>query len=92
MLYEVILAKGLSLNSKVQEIEVSGKKMFSVKSDGVELLACFEDEITQGALDEVISLRPIYFICLDSSFKSGSALKTNSVLRFRDADILFETV
>jgi len=92
MLYEVILAKGLSLNSKVQEIEVSGKKMFSVKSDGVELLACFEDEITQGALDEVINLRPIYFICLDSSFKSGSALKTNSVLRFRDADILFETV
>ena len=92
MLYEVILAKGLSLNSKVQEIDVSGKKMFKVDSDGVELLACFEDEITEGALDEVISLRPIYFICLDSSFKSGSALKTNSVLRFRDADILFETV
>ena len=92
MLYEVILAKGLSLNSKVQEIEVSGKKMFKVDSDGVELLACFEDEITESALDEVINLRPIYFICLDSSFKSGSALKTNSVLRFRDADILFETV
>jgi len=92
MLYEVILAKGLSLNSKVQEIEVGSKKMFKVDSNGVELLACFEDEITQGALDEVISLRPIYFICLDSSFKSGSALKTNSVLRFRDADILFETV
>ena len=92
MLYEVILAKGLSLNSKVQEIEVGSKKMFRVDSDGVELLACFEDEITAVALDEVISLRPIYFICLDSSFKSGSALKTNSVLRFRDADILFETV
>ena len=92
MLYEVILAKGLSLNSKVQEIEVSDKKMFRVDSDGVELLACFEDEITQSALDEVVELRPIYFICLDSSFKSGSALKTNSVLRFRDADILFETV
>jgi len=92
MLYEVILAKGLSLNSKVQEIEVGNKKMFRVDSDGVELLACFENEITQSALDEVIELRPIYFICLDSSFKSGSALKTNSVLRFRDADILFETV
>jgi len=92
MLYEVILAKGLSLNSKVQEIDVGSKKMFKVDSNGVELLACFEDEITQGALDEVISLRPIYFICLDSSFKSGSALKTNFVLRFRDADILFETV
>jgi adenine-specific DNA-methyltransferase len=92
MLYEVILAKGLSLNSKVQEVLVGDKKMFQVNSDGVELLACFEDEITQSALDEVISLRPINFICLDSSFKSGSALKTNSVLRFRDADILFETV
>ncbi len=92
MLYEVILAKGLSLNSEVIEKEVGGKNMFSVKSDGVELLACFEDEISEGALDAVIELRPIYFICLDSSFKSGSALKTNSVLRFRDADILFETV
>jgi hypothetical protein len=71
---------------------VGDKKMFQVNSDGVELLACFEDEITQSALDEVIELRPIYFITLDSSFKNGSALKTNSVLRFRDADILFETV
>ena len=92
MLYEVILAKGLSLNAKVTQKEVGGKNMFLVNSDGVELLACFEDEISEGALDAVIELRPIYFICLDSSFKSGSALKTNSVLRFRDADILFETV
>jgi len=92
MLYEVILAKGLSLNSTIEEIEINGKNMLKVDSDGVELLACFEEEITKEALDRVVDLRPIYFICLDSSFKSDSSLKTNSVLNFKDADILFETV
>jgi len=66
--------------------------MYRVDSDGVELLACFEDEILEEALDEVVNLRPIYFICLDSSFKSDTSLKTNSVLNFKDSDILFETV
>lgn len=92
MLYEVILAKGLSLNSSIDEVTVGDKTMFKVDSDGVELLACFEEEITKKALDEVVELRPIYFICLDSSFKNDTALKTNSVLNFKDADILFETV
>jgi adenine-specific DNA-methyltransferase len=92
MLYEVILSKGLSLNSSIDEVTIGGKSMYKVNSDGVELLACFEDEITKTALDEVVSLRPIYFICLDSSFKNDTSLKTNSVLNFKDADILFETV
>jgi adenine-specific DNA-methyltransferase len=92
MLYEVILSKGLSLNSTIDEVTIGGKSMYKVNSDGVELLACFEDEITKTALDEVVSLRPIYFICLDSSFKNDTSLKTNSVLNFKDADILFETV
>jgi adenine-specific DNA-methyltransferase len=97
ILYEVILSKGLSLNSKVDVVTIGGKSMYKVNSDGVEqstieLLACFEDEITKDALEAVVSLRPIYFICLDSSFKSDTSLKTNSVLNFKDADILFETV
>jgi adenine-specific DNA-methyltransferase len=92
MLYEVILSKGLSLNSTIDEVTIGGKSMYKVNSDRVELLACFEDEITKDALEAVVSLRPIYFICLDSSFKSDTSLKTNSVLNFKDADILFETV
>jgi adenine-specific DNA-methyltransferase len=92
MLYEVILSKGLSLNSTIDEVTIGDKSMYKVNSDGVELLACFEDEITKTALDEVVSVRPIYFICLDSSFKNDTSLKTNSVLNFKDADILFETV
>lgn len=92
MLYEVILAKGLSLNSKVEKLDVYGKTMFKVDSDTSQLLACFEEEISKVALDEVVNLRPLYFICLDSSFKSDSSLKTNAVLNFKDADILFETV
>jgi adenine-specific DNA-methyltransferase len=92
MLYEVILSKGLSLNSTIDEVTIGGKSMYKVNSDRVELLACFEDEITKDALEAVVSLRPIYFICLDSSFKNDTSLKTNSVLNFKDADILFETV
>lgn len=92
MLYEVILSKGLSLNSAIDEVTIGGKSMYKVNSDGVELLACFEDEISKEALEAVVNLRPIYFICLDSSFKSDTSLKTNSVLNFKDADILFETV
>ena len=92
MLYEVILSKGLSLNSAINEVTIGGKSMYKVNSNGVELLACFEDEITKTALDEVVRVRPIYFICLDSSFKNDTSLKTNSVLNFKDADILFETV
>ena len=92
MLYEVILAKGLSLNSKIEVLEVSDRKIFKVDSEGELLLAYFEDEIVEEIIDEVINISPINFICLDSSFKNNSSLKTNSVLRLRDANILFETV
>lgn len=92
MLYEVILKKGLSLNSQIDEILIGSKTMYQVNSEGVELLACFESHISKEDIDAVIEARPIYFICLDNAFEGNDKLKTNATLEFKDAEILFETV
>ena len=92
MVYEVILAKGLSLNSKIDEIKIGSQIMYQVHSDDVSLLACFAKSITTQDIEEVASIQPDYFICSDSSFENNVALKTNAALALKEANIIFETL
>ena len=92
MIYEVILAKGLSLNSKIDEIKIGSQIMYQVHSDDVGLLACFAKSITQQDIEEVVKIKPDYFICSDSSFENNVALKTNAALALKEANIIFETL
>ncbi len=49
-------------------------------------------KITEGAIKEIIKLKPKRCICLDSLFAGNDQLKTNTVLQMKDAGIEFKTI
>ncbi|KIQ95372.1 putative methyltransferase [Anoxybacillus thermarum] len=89
ILYEIMLKSGFMLTDKVEKID-QNKELYSIK-DG-DLIVCLEDFIDKDLITKIIELHPKQFICLDSAFHNQDQLKTNTVLEFKEAGIVFKTV
>jgi adenine-specific DNA-methyltransferase len=80
LLFQVMLELGIELSAKIEEKELLGKKYFVVNEN--DIVACFDDGISDGIVTELAKIKPIYVVFKDSSFESDSA-NINSEQIFR---------
>ena len=81
LLFQVMLDLGVLLSSKIEEIEIAGKKVFDV-ADGF-LIACFDKNITEDTVTAIAQKKPYYAV-----FRDGSMANDSVATNF---DQLFET-
>jgi adenine-specific DNA-methyltransferase len=70
LLFQVMLDLGVLLSSKIEEMVIGGKKVFSV-ADGY-LMACFDRDITDEVVREIAKRQPYYAVFRDSGMASDS--------------------
>ena len=70
LLFQVMLDLGVLLSSKIEEINIGGKKVFNV-ADGF-LYACFDEDVTEDVITEIAKKQPYYFVMRDSSMANDS--------------------
>ena len=71
LLFQVMLELGIELSAKIEEKEVSGKKYFIVNENDV--VACFDNGITDDVVKELAKIKPIYAVFRDSVFANDAA-------------------
>ena len=77
ILTELLLKSGFPLSTKVEQIELAGKKVFSVEEGA--MLVCLEAELTNEVIKAMAEKKPSRVICLDAGFHGNDQLKTNAV-------------
>lgn len=70
LLFQVMLELGVTLSSKIEECEISGKKVFKVA--GNFLIACFDENVTDDVVKAIAQATPAYAVLRDSSFANDS--------------------
>jgi len=70
LLFQVMLDLGVLLSSKIEEMVIGGKKVFSV-ADGY-LMACFDKDVTDEVVREIAKKQPYYAVFRDSGMASDS--------------------
>ena len=68
LLTQVILDLGLTLDLKIEEKHVLKNKVFYVENNS--LVACFDDEINMGIIDEICKCKPMKVVFKDTSFRT----------------------
>lgn len=71
LLFQVMLDLGHELSAKIEEKTVEGKQIFAV--DDNDIIACFDDDITEKVVTEIAKLKPLYAVFRDSGMASDSA-------------------
>jgi adenine-specific DNA-methyltransferase len=74
LLAQVILDWGLPLSLKIEQVDVSGKKVFKVAENS--LYACFDSGIDEDFAKAIAKDEPLRLVFKDSGFKNDTA-KTN---------------
>ena len=65
-----MLDLGELLSCNIKEIDIEDKKVFNV-GDG-NIVACFDEEITNEVLTEIAKMQPLYAVFRDSSLSNDS--------------------
>lgn len=71
LLFQVMLDLGHELSAKIEEKTVEGKQIFAV--DDNDIIACFDDDISEKVVTEIAKLKPLYAVFRDSGMASDSA-------------------
>lgn len=71
LLVQVMLDWGLSLSFKIETNKVNNKKAFFVADNS--LVACFEKDIDESFVKEIVQHQPLRIVFKDSSFKDDTA-------------------
>ena len=74
LLAQVMLDWGLPLSLKIEQVDVSGKKVFKVAENS--LYACFDNDIDEDFAKAIAKDEPLRIVFKDSGFKNDTA-KTN---------------
>ena len=77
ILTELLLKSGFPLSTKLEQLELAGKKVFSVEEGA--MLVCLEEELTNEVIKAMAEKKPSRVICLDAGFHGNDQLKTNAV-------------
>lgn len=70
LLFQVLPECNLPLSSKIEILEIHGKKVFVVE-DGY-LMACFDSDINDAVITAIAKEKPYYFVMCDRSIASDS--------------------
>jgi adenine-specific DNA-methyltransferase len=77
ILFEILSKAGYELTTKVETIELAGKKIYSIAGDV--LLICLERQLTKEVITAMALRQPARVVCLDAGFDGNDQLKTNAV-------------
>ncbi len=70
LLFQVMLDLGKPLSAKIEEKDIAGKHVFIVNDD--DLIACFDNNVTEETVKAIAQLKPLYAVFRDSSLSSDS--------------------
>lgn len=70
LLFQVMLELGKPLSAKIEENEIADKKVFVV--DDNDLIACFDENITEDVVKTIAQKKPLYAVFRDSSLSSDA--------------------
>lgn len=70
LLFQVMLELGKPLSAKIEEKVIAGKKVFVV--DDNDLIACFDEDITEEVVKTIAQMQPLYAVFRDNSFSSDT--------------------
>jgi len=70
LLFQVMLDLGKPLSAKIEEKAIAGKKVYIVNDD--DLIACFDNNVTEETVKAIAQLKPLYAVFRDSSLSSDS--------------------
>lgn len=91
LLLEVLIKDGFPPTTSVEELILSGKRVYSVA--GGSLLISFERELTLEVIRELAQRRPERVVLLDEGFAGADQLKANAVKLFENRGVArFRTV
>lgn len=85
ILYEILLKAGFELTTKIKELNLADKKVYSIADNA--LLICLERNLTKEVITEMTRLQPARVICLDIGFADNDQLKTNAVQIMKSHDV-----
>ena len=68
LLTQVMLDLGLTLDLKIEEKKLGNNRVFFVENNS--LIACFDDQIDIGIVDEICKCNPMKVVFKDTSFKT----------------------
>ncbi len=71
LLFQVMLELGIELSAKIEEKIILGKKLFVVNDN--DIVACFDNNVSNDVIKELASIKPIYAVFRDSVFENDSA-------------------
>ena len=71
ILFEVLPAFRIPYSAHIETMDVHGKKVFDVNYG--QLLACFDEDVTNDVIEEIARCKPSYAVMRDLSFKDDSA-------------------
>ena len=72
LLFQVLLDLGIELSAKIERKEVAGKEVFSV--NGNYLLACFDRDVNETTIEEMVKLYPTHLVIRDASAASDNVI------------------
>lgn len=78
LLFQVMLDLGVELSAKIEEKAVCGKTVFAV--NGNDVIACFDENITNDIIVAIAKEQPLYAVFRDKSFATDSVGINNEQL------------
>ena len=78
LLFQVMLELGKPLSAKIEEKVIAGKNVYVV--DENDLIACFDENITEEVVKTIAQMKPLYAVFRDNSFSSDSVGINNEQL------------
>ena len=70
LLFQVMLELGKPLSAKIEKKVIAGKKVFIV--DDNDLVACFDEDITEEVVKTIAQMQPLYAVFRDNSLSSDT--------------------
>lgn len=87
LLFQVMLDLGIPLSSKIEEMEIAGKRVFSVE-EGF-LIACFDSDVTEDTITRIAKWKPHYLPHPQYAVFRDSGMANDSVMT--NFEQIFET-
>lgn len=70
LLFQTMLRLGIDLSAKIETFNSHGKTVYNVNDNY--LLACFDTDVNESAIEEIAKRQPIYFVMRDASLASDN--------------------
>ena len=71
LVFQIMLELGVELSANIKQNIIAEKNTFVINNN--DIVACFDDGITEEVITELAKIKPVYAVFKDSSFSSDSS-------------------